>query len=81
MYLVIGLLDHFYPEIKARISCGGSFVEIDPATVIEPLDRSFPDEWLEYVDCRPANRKTEKGRGMPTSLRRALNKFAEEWKE
>lgn len=81
VYLVIGLLDHFYPEIKARISCGGSFVEIDPATVIEPLNRPFPDEWLECVECRPANRKTERVRGMPTSFRRALNKFAEEWKE
>jgi PRTRC genetic system protein A len=37
LYFVLGELDHFYPEIKARVFCGDNFVTIDPATVIEGL--------------------------------------------
>ena len=44
--------DHFYPEIKARIFCGDSFVPIDPDTVVEGLERQFPREWLEQVSIR-----------------------------
>lgn len=49
LYLVIGRLDRFYPEIAARISCGGSFVPIEPELVLEGLDGSFPAEWNEKV--------------------------------
>ena len=52
LYLVLGKLDHFYPEIKARIFCGDSFVPIDPDTVVEGLERQFPREWLEQVSIR-----------------------------
>ena len=52
LYLVLGRLDHFYPEIKARIFCGDSFVPIDPDTVVEGLERQFPREWLEQVSIR-----------------------------
>ena len=45
LYLVIGRLDRFYPEIAARISCGGSFVPIEPGLVLEGLDSGFPAEW------------------------------------
>ena len=45
LYLVIGRLDRFFPEISARISCGGSFVPIEPGLVLEGLDSSFPAEW------------------------------------
>ena len=44
LYLVIGRLDRFFPEISARISCGGSFVPIEPGLVLEGLDGSFPAE-------------------------------------
>jgi len=63
LYLVLGELDHFFPEIKARIFCGGSFVPIDPATVIEGLEREYPKEWHTHVTCKkreprlPARRK------------------------
>ena len=63
LYLVLGELDHFFPEIKARIFCGGSFVPIDPATVIEGLEREYPNDWHEHVTCKkreprlPARRK------------------------
>lgn len=45
IYMVLGHLDHFYPEIAARICCGGSFVDIDPGTVVEGLEEPFPPEW------------------------------------
>lgn len=51
LYLVLGQLDHFLPEIKARICCGGSFVDIDPADVIEDLETPFPVEWSANVTC------------------------------
>lgn len=49
LYLVMGELDRFFPDIKARISCGGSFVEIDPGEVIEGLKRDYPREWAKNV--------------------------------
>ena len=49
LYLVIGRLDRFFPEISARISCGGSFVPIEPSLVLEGLDSSFPTEWSGKV--------------------------------
>lgn len=52
LYFVVGELDQFFPSIKARISCGGSFVTIDPATVIEGLERSFPEDWKAHVTRR-----------------------------
>ena len=52
LYLVLGELDHFFPEIKARIFCGGSFVPIDPATVIEGLEQEYPKDWHTHVTCK-----------------------------
>jgi PRTRC genetic system protein A len=61
LYLVLGELDHFYPDIKVRISCGGSFVSLDPETVIEGLERAYPPEWSAQVSyakkeigCKPS---------------------------
>lgn len=62
LYLVLGELDHFYPEIKARIFCGDSFVPIDPNLVIEGLEQPFPKEWLEQVSVRSSLPKKEKKR-------------------
>ena len=41
LYFVFGELDHFYPEIKARIFCGDNFVTIDPATVLRGWSSRF----------------------------------------
>ena len=49
LYLVIGRLDRFFPEISARISCGGSFVPIEPSLVLEGLEDSFPTDWSGKV--------------------------------
>lgn len=66
IYMVLGHLDHFYPEIAARICCGGSFVDIDPGTVVEGLEEPFPPEWCTEVShekvpvSRVSPRKAEK---------------------
>lgn len=52
LYFVVGELDRFFPSLKARISCGGSFVAIDPAAVIEGLEQPFPEEWGQCVTRR-----------------------------
>ena len=53
LYLVMGELDRFFPDIKARISCGGSFVSIDPGEVIQGLDWGYPQEWAQNVTRQP----------------------------
>jgi len=55
LYTVIGKLDEYVPEIKTRISNGGTFLEIDPAEVFEPLSVSFPEEWKSRVRFRTAH--------------------------
>lgn len=49
VYMVIGKLNSFFPDISARISCGGKRCQIDPATVIEGLFQDFPLEWTARV--------------------------------
>lgn len=49
LYLVMGELNRFFPDIKARISCGGSFVDIDPGEVIEGLNHDYPQDWVKNV--------------------------------
>ncbi len=64
LYFVVGKLDRFFPSIKARISCGGSFVSIDPATVIEGLESAFPEDWTKRVTCR----KEKHGKKFPAAV-------------
>ena len=49
LYIVIGRLDKFYPDITTRVSCGGTYLEIDPHLVMEGVDEGFPTEWLDRV--------------------------------
>jgi len=49
LYLVVGRLHNFYPEISARYSCGGIYQSIDPALVLEQRYTAFPPQWLEQV--------------------------------
>ncbi len=53
LYIVIGRLDRFYPEICTRISCGGTFVTIDPSLVLEPMAAEFPHDWISQVRPKP----------------------------
>lgn len=50
IYIVIGRLDRFCPDISARVSCGGTFLDIDPALVMERFEEEFPLEWIDQVE-------------------------------
>jgi hypothetical protein len=50
VYAVIGKLDRYMPEISVRISNGGKYLPIDPATVFEPLAREYPAQWHDNVE-------------------------------
>ena len=52
VYMVVGRLDRYFPEITVRISNGGRFLEIAPAQVLEmppvghfPVLSRMPDNW------------------------------------
>lgn len=55
LYMVVGRLDKFFPDIEARFFCGDTHVPIDPSLVIEDLWESFPSPWLENVNRKPAD--------------------------
>lgn len=62
LYLVMGMLDRFYPDIQARFFCGGTFIPLDPAEVIEGLDQDYPKEWnqnVTFLECSPQHKKKE----------------------
>lgn len=58
-FIEAGHLEKFFPDIEARIACGGSFVPIDAGKVIEDLGGygSYPQDWLANVVRRPAARR------------------------
>lgn len=45
IYVVIGRMDKFFPDVTARISVGGKFVEINPDEIFEYPFLSFPQHW------------------------------------
>ena len=49
LYMVIGRLDRYYPDIRCRFACGGRHVEIPAEQVCERTDVPFAPEWLEDV--------------------------------
>ena len=49
LYMVIGRLDRYYPDIRCRFACGGRHVEIPAEQVCERTDAPFAPEWLEAV--------------------------------
>ena len=49
LYMVIGRLDRYYPDIRCRFACGGRHVEIPAEQVCERTDVPFAPEWLEAV--------------------------------
>ena len=63
LYIVIGRLDRFYPDISARISCGGTFHDIDPSLVLENIEEEFPLEWIDQVET--VNRQEQPGAPFP----------------
>ena len=54
VYMVVGRLDRYFPEITVRICNGGHFMEIAPEQVLEmPPAAQFPAEWLESIHTEP----------------------------
>ena len=49
LYMVIGRLDRYYPEIRCRFACGGCHVEILAEQICERVDVPFAPEWLKAV--------------------------------
>lgn len=49
IYLVVGRLDRYFPQVEARISCNGRFVSIPAEQVISPLPPYFPSHWSKSV--------------------------------
>ncbi len=49
IYIVVGRLDKFFPDITVRMSCGGTYLELDPGCVLESFGAVFPAEWRTQV--------------------------------
>ena len=62
LYFVVGHLELFYPSITARMSCGGTYQEIDPSLVLEGVGEEFPPEWLDRVERCGDEEPLEKAR-------------------
>ena len=58
LYMVLGNLDSFYPDLKARFFCGGTFVPIDPTEIVEGLKSPYPPEWSRNVSCQRNGRSS-----------------------
>ena len=67
LYIVVGRLDNFYPSVSARISCGGTYLPIDPELVMEGVGEEFPAEWLDRVE-RVSARKAAPEDDFPEKL-------------
>lgn len=61
VYIVVGRLDRYYPEISVRVCNGGNFLPIRPETVLEPRPRlEVPENWLRNIRVlRPGEGKSE----------------------
>ena len=49
LYLVMGRLDQYFPEVSARICNGGTFLSLHPGDVLEGVPREFPSWWSNRV--------------------------------
>ncbi len=49
IYIVVGRLDKFFPDITVRMSCGGTYLPLDPGCVLESFGAVFPAEWRTQV--------------------------------
>ena len=56
LYVVVGRPDNFYPSVSARISCGGTYLPIDPELVMEGAGEEFPAEWPDRVERVPVRK-------------------------
>lgn len=61
IYIVVGRLDKFFPDLTVRMSCGGTYLELPPGCVLESFGALFPAEWRNQVKLL--------GRSAPPTLR------------
>ena len=52
LYMVIGCLDKYFPDIKLRASNGGRFIDLHPADIFQQHGDMFPTSWIENVQFR-----------------------------
>lgn len=43
-------MDKIFPDVEARISCGGKFVKIEPSDIMEGYTSDYPCEWKKSVE-------------------------------
>ncbi|NSW84464.1 MAG: Mov34/MPN/PAD-1 family protein [Syntrophothermus sp.] len=49
LYLVVGKLNKYFPELKLRMSCGGKYKEIPLETMFEYPFSGYPQDWDKKV--------------------------------
>ena len=49
IYIVVGRLDKFFPDVTVRMSCGGTYLTLPPGCVLESFGGVFPAEWRAQV--------------------------------
>lgn len=50
VYMVMGRLDRYFPELSVRVCNGGHFCMIPPEQVLEPIpEADFPLDWLDRI--------------------------------
>ena len=69
LYVVVGRLDKFFPDVTVRMSCGGTYLELDPGTIFEGIGEVFPRKWRENV-------KPAQGLRIPSGACRLTPHFA-----
>lgn len=69
LYIVVGRLDKFFPDVTVRMSCGGTYLELDPGTIIEGVGETYPPQWRENV-------KPAQSLRVPIGARRLAPHFA-----
>lgn len=52
VYIVIGKLNQYFPEISARISNGGRYLPIPLSTIVQGIPNEFPQYWTETVSFK-----------------------------
>lgn len=50
IYMVIGLLDRYFPDICCRVSNGGRFLEIPASAILEEFGLETPSFWGGQVE-------------------------------
>ena len=59
LYIVLGCLDQFYPEISVRMSCGGVFHPLDPSEIFESIGEVYPHQWHDNIRVQRCVQRNE----------------------